>query len=111
MPKPFAVERLEKRVPMELPVQISGNQRIPGVETAFTENVSSRGARVVTVRRWRPEDRLQFASLPGDFRATARVAYCQSLRGEGFAIGLEFLEPTGQWVIHPPVGSGESLHG
>jgi hypothetical protein len=111
MPKSFAVERLEKRVPMELAVQISGNERVPGVETSFTENVSSRGARVVTVRRWQPGDRLLFASLPGDFRATARVAYCQTLRGEGFAIGLEFLEPSGQWVIRSLVGSGESLHG
>jgi hypothetical protein len=111
MPKSFAFDRLEKRVPMEVAVQISGNDRIPGVETSFTENVSSRGARVVTVRRWQPGDRLIFASLPGDFRATARVAYCQPLRGEGFAIGLEFLEPTGQWVIRSLVGSGESLHG
>jgi hypothetical protein len=111
MPKSFAFDRLEKRVPMEVAVQISGNERIPGVETAFTENVSSRGARVVTARRWQPGDRLLFASLPGDFRSTARVAYCQPLRGEGFAIGLEFLEPTGQWIIHSPGGPGESLHG
>ncbi len=107
MPKTFASARLEERLPIEVAVQISGNERIPGVETAFTENVSFRGARVVTVRRWQAGDRLLFASLPGDFRATARVAYCQPLRGEGFAIGLEFLEPSGRWVIHPPVGAGE----
>ncbi len=89
-------------------VQISGNERVPGVETTFTENVSSRGARVMTVRRWLPNDRLTIASLPGDFRATARVAYCQPLRGSGFAIGLEFLEPAGQWVVDPPAGSGGS---
>ena len=111
MSKAYAVERYEERIPMEVAVQISGNERIPGVETTFTENVSSRGARVVTVRRWKPEDRLEFASLPGDFRAKARVAYCQPQPGHGFAIGLEFLEPTGRWVIQPPVGSGGSLNG
>ncbi len=109
MAKAYAVERIEKRIPMEVAVQISGHQQTPGVETTFTENVSSRGARVVTVRRWQPEDRLAFASLPGDFLARARVAYCQALRGKGFVIGLEFLEPTGRWVIQPPVGSGVSL--
>ena len=101
MAKPLFVERIEKRVPMEVAVQIAGHLRDPGVETTFTENVSSRGARVVTVRRWHPNERLTIRSLPGGFRATARVAYCQPLRDSGFVIGLEFLEPAGQWVIHP----------
>ncbi len=111
MAKLVAVDRLEKRIPMEVMVQISGNERTPGVETTFTENVSSRGARVATMRRWQPNDRLTIASLPGDFRATARVAYCRPVRGNGFAIGLEFLEPAGQWVVHPPADSGVSLQG
>ena len=111
MAKAHVGKRVEKRLPMEVAVQISGHKRAPGIETTFTENVSSRGARVVTVRRWQPEDRLTFASLPGDFRATARVAYCQPLRGDGFAIGVEFLEPAGRWVVPPPVGSGESVNG
>lgn len=101
----MAKERLERRVPMAVAVQIAGNEKIPGVETTFTENVSSRGARVVTMRCWKTDDRLTIASLPGGFRATARVAYCEPVRGEGFAIGLEFLEPDGQWVIDPAAGS------
>ena len=102
MTKAFAVPRLEKRLPMELAVNIAGNRELPGVETTFTENVSSRGARVVTIRRWRTNERLTLISLPGDFRTPARVAYCEPLRGSGFAIGLEFLEPAGRWVISPP---------
>ncbi|MBI3670371.1 MAG: PilZ domain-containing protein [Acidobacteria bacterium] len=100
MARAFAVQRMEKRIPMEVAVQLSGNRQTPGVEMTFTEDVSSRGARVVTVRRWQPNDRVVIASLPGDFRATARVAYCQPRRGEGFAIGLEFLEPAGRWVVN-----------
>lgn len=111
MAKPYTVQRVEKRIPMEVAVQIAGNAKVPGLETTFTENVSSRGARVVTVRRWQAEDRLTIASLPGDFHALARVAYCQPLRGDGFAIGLEFLEPAGSWIVHPPAGSGESVNG
>jgi hypothetical protein len=102
--KAFAIKRREKRIPMSLAVQISGNEAHAGVETTFTENVSSQGARVVSIRRWETNDRMTFASLPGDFLTVARVAYCQPLRGEGFAVGLEFLEPAGRWVIHrPPV--------
>ncbi len=111
MAKSNLVKRLEKRIPMTVAVQISGNDRVSNVETAFTEDISSRGARVMTARRWEPEDRVTIVSLPGDFRATARVAYCQPLRGSGFAIGVEFLEPAGRWVVHPLVGSGESVNG
>src|SRR5271170_6388337 len=98
MPNIFDVERLETRIPMAVAVHISGHRRAPGVETTFTENVSSRGARVSSIRRWRPNETLEIESLPGNFRARARVAYCQP-QSEGYVIGLEFLEPSGRWVI------------
>ena len=99
MPKQFAARRSDKRIPMEVAVLLSGHKVTPGIESTFTENVSARGARVVSVRRWDTNDRLTLASRAGDFRATARVAYCQSLRETGYAVGVEFLEPDGQWVI------------
>jgi hypothetical protein len=102
MAKVYAIERTEPRVPMEVAVQIAGHPDTPGVEMTFTENVSARGARVLTWRRWKPNDRLLLASLPGDFQSSARVAYCEPRRGEGFAIGLELLRPSGKWVINPP---------
>jgi hypothetical protein len=94
--------RAEKRIPMEIPVLIDGHRRAPGSESTFTENVSARGARVVSVRRWDQDERLTFASRTGEFRSSARVAYCQSLQGDGFAIGVEFLEPKGRWVVQSP---------
>ena len=99
MPRAYTVERIEKRVPIEVAVHICGDERTPGVEQTFTENVSARGARVITGRRWRMNDLLMLASAC-DFQTVARVAYCQPRRGEGFAIGLEFLEPVGSWVVH-----------
>lgn len=102
MAKVFAIERAEQRVPMEVAVQIAGHPQTPGVEMTFTEDVSSRGARVITARRWQPNDRMMIASLPGNFQSLARVAYCHTRRGEGFAIGLEFVQPSGKWVINPP---------
>lgn len=95
----YSVPRAEKRIPMEVGVRISGHVDLPGIETTFTENVSSRGARVATSRRWRQNDRLILATLTGSFHSIARVAYCESVPSAGYAIGIEFLEPDGHWVI------------
>ncbi|MGA8220011.1 MAG: hypothetical protein WB780_00020 [Candidatus Acidiferrales bacterium] len=53
----------------------------------------------MSVRRWKPNDRLTITTLTGSFRALARVAYCQLVPETGFAVGLEFIEPNGKWVI------------
>jgi hypothetical protein len=98
----FAFHRAEKRILMEIPVLIDGHREAPGWESTFTENVSARGARVISVRRWEQGEPLKFASRTGEFRSSARVAYCQSLQGIGFAVGVEFLEPKGRWVVQSP---------
>jgi PilZ domain len=98
-PKNFSVPRREKRIPMEIGVQISGHAAQPGTEATFTENVSMRGVRVLTARRWKTNDRLTITTPAGSFHSIARVAYCQSVPEAGFAIGLELLEPTGAWVL------------
>jgi hypothetical protein len=43
-------------------------------------------------------------------RAKARAAGCQP-QSEGWAIGLEFLEPSGWWRVVTPVSSGKPLQG
>ena len=91
--------RAERRIPMEIGVYLEGNRQAPGAESTFTENVSERGARVVSSRRWEPNDRLTLSSRSGEFRSSARVAYCQPMQGDGFAVGVEFLEPQGRWVV------------
>ena len=95
----FRFNRVECRVPMEIPVLLDGHRRMPGTESTFTENVSARGARVVSTRRWELGERLTFASRTGEFRSSARVAYCEPLQSDGFAVGVEFLEPKGRWVV------------
>jgi hypothetical protein len=84
---------------MEIPVFLEGNRQLPGAEATFTENVSAKGARVVSIRHWEKDARLVLASRTGEFRSAARVAYCQPVHGEGYAIGVEFLEPQGRWVV------------
>jgi PilZ domain len=95
----FAFHRIEARVPMEIPVVLDGHRQMPGLEATFTENVSARGARVLSVRHWQKGDSLMLASRTGEFRSAARVAYCQPLHGEGYAIGVEFVDPRGRWVV------------
>lgn len=95
----YRFHRSENRIPMEIPVVLEGHRQIPGVESTFTENVSAKGARVVSTRRWDKGASLTFASRTGEFRSSARVAYCQSLHGDGYAIGVEFLDPVGRWVV------------
>jgi PilZ domain len=94
-----AFNRTENRIPMEIGVYLEGNRQVPGAESTFTENVSANGARVVSVRKWEPDDRLVFISRNGEFRSSARVAYCQPLQSDGFAIGVEFLETKGRWIV------------
>jgi hypothetical protein len=98
-PKTFSVVRREPRVPMEVGVHISGHQALPGTETTFTENVSSRGARVLSSRRWKINDQMVVMTLAGSFRSVARVAYCQHTADSEYAVGLEFVESNGGWVV------------
>jgi hypothetical protein len=99
IPKSFTAPRRETRIPMEVGVHITGHPALPGTETTFTENVSPRGARVLSTRRWKINDRLMLTTLTGSFRSVARVAYCQFVPETGFAVGLEFIEPSGNWVV------------
>ena len=94
-----SIRRVERRIPMEIPVVLEGHRDAPGTESTFTENVSARGARVTSTRHWDKDACLTFASRTGEFRSSARVAYCQPLHGDGYAIGVEFLEPMGRWVV------------
>lgn len=100
VPKSLSVRRRETRVPMEVGVQISRHDALPVAETTFTENVSAGGARVFSSRRWKINERLIIATLTGSFRSIARVAYCQNVQENGFAVGLEFLDSTGHWIVN-----------
>ena len=98
-PKSFNAVRREARIPMEVGVHISGHGAIPGTEATFTENVSSRGARVLSTRPWKINDQLIISTMTGAFKARARVAYCAMTPDSHFAVGVEFIEPNGRWVV------------
>ncbi len=66
-------------------------------ELTLTENISSRGGRVVTRSLWRANDSLVIKSLEGDLHSEARVIYRQAIREEVYAIGMELIAPHGNW--------------
>ena len=91
--------RREKRSPQRLVVLLSNGTQPAVAECASTENISAKGARVRTVRRWVPDTRVLVKSPLGALRGEARVVYCQTLRDTTFAVGLEFLGHTDACVI------------
>jgi len=90
--------RREKRRPQRLVVLLSNGTKPLDAECASTENVSTNGARVRTVRRWEPDTRVVVKSPLGELRAEARVVYCEALPDTTFAVGLEFPARTNAWV-------------
>src|SRR6201982_3361865 len=83
-------QRMEARIPTRVGLELSGPAEPLIYEITFTENVSRHGARVVTKRRWSPNDsvlvKLPQESLP----SRARITYCQPLKGDEFAMGVGY---------------------
>jgi hypothetical protein len=98
-PMQAIANRLEQRIPLTVRVDLcSLDIRHPARE-GLTENVSAHGARVVASTPWKENERLNLWALPGDFRARARVVYCERLGVHSFAIGLQLLASSGGWKI------------
>ncbi|MGB8474509.1 MAG: PilZ domain-containing protein [Candidatus Acidiferrum sp.] len=91
--------RLENRAPVRVTVDLSGLDVHTAAQQGITENVSARGARVVTSKPWQPNEHVKVRSLLGSLRSRARVVYCQPLGKDSFAIGLELFVSVGEWTM------------
>jgi PilZ domain len=85
----LAEQRTEARIPTRVGLELSGPDEPLIYEITFTENVSRHGARVVTKRRGSPNDSV-LVKLPQSLSCRARITYCQHLKGDEFAMGLQF---------------------
>jgi len=90
-------ERYEKRNATAVAVMLTSRDPVSRTELTLTENISGRGARVVTKTLWSANDSLVIKSLEGDLQSEARVIYRQPVRENVYAIGLELIAPTGNW--------------
>jgi hypothetical protein len=92
-------QRTEPRILTRVGLELSGPDEPLIYEITFTENVSRHGARVVTKRRWSPNDSV-LVKLPQErLFSRARITYCQPLKGDEFAMGLQF--SSFDWIGSP----------
>lgn len=101
---------MENRTPTHVAVDLSGFDVHAAAQQGITENVSARGARVVTSHPWRPNERVTVRSLLGSLRSRARVVYCQQLERGSFAIGLELCVSVGEWTLPQAQPAHRSTH-
>ena len=90
-------QRIERRIPAEIGLELASLNEPLIYEKAFTENASRHGARIVAKKPWRPNDHVVVRLPLGDGRSRARIAYCQALPGDAFAIGLQFSSVVHDW--------------
>jgi hypothetical protein len=94
---PFG-RRIEKRVPVEIPVYLASLREPRPAEKTRTENVSPHGARVLTKRRWQPNEEPLVTSAKGQPQLPVRVVYCRPISNGLFRIGLEFRGNAVSWI-------------
>jgi hypothetical protein len=99
--------RLEKRIPLSLPVQISNVYDPSTTERTTTENVCSLGMRLLTQKAKQLNERLMVNSLVGDLRTLARVVYCQRLPDGRFGIGIQFQGQSVNWQGRSLAGASD----
>jgi PilZ domain len=89
--------RQEKRLTLAVPLWLTSLDQPGELDWTVTENVSERGARIQTKRRWRVNESV-LVSLPPNFSAYGRVVYCQSLPSGNYVMGIEIGESSAAWL-------------
>lgn len=67
-------------------------------EIAPTIDISCHGARVVTRRKWQPDEQISVRSIRGNLYSRARIVHCQPYKENSFVIGIQMYYPTGDWT-------------
>ena len=100
--------RIEKRIRQAIPLELCTLHGQGSVERTITENVCSLGARVLTWRTMKPNERLMVRLIELNQRIQARVVYCQRLPDGRFGVGLQF-QGMSSWLTKHLGGTDESL--
>jgi hypothetical protein len=109
MEQQFVVERVENRVDMKLTAMLIGTHGKLGVEKAITENVSTRGVRVISTSDWFIDDTILVSLPAGHFTSAARVAFCDALGQGRFVMGLEFIGSSETLELNALASAPETL--
>jgi hypothetical protein len=90
--------RLEKRLPIIVVVRLAQAERAgtDREERTYTDNISSSGARIYSIRPWQLGDAVQVTPRNED-PARGKVVYCQTLQDGCFVIGVKFQDRPVMW--------------
>jgi hypothetical protein len=94
--------RVDKRLPIAVPMWLTSFQHPGPFEKAVSENVSAAGARIIVTGRWQPNDSIVILCSPGCI-ANAQVVYIQPISPDGtqFAVGLRLQSAAEGWPVKP----------
>ena len=73
--------RIEKRLPVSVPIYLAHLNELRAREQTVTENVSPHGARILTKRFWRTGEEALIARRTGEFLQVGRVVYSEQKNG------------------------------
>ena len=89
--------RYEKRTARAVTVELLSLDESRLNESVVTENVSSRGARIVTDLNCAPGKHLLVTVPKEGVKSLARVVYCQPMDSTKFAVGLQLVVRIEEW--------------
>ncbi len=89
----MTIGRIDRRMATSIAARLETIDRPLIREMVSIENISTRGARILSGRHWNAHDRVTMSGCCGGFRASAEIVYCHSLDDGRCAIGLKFNEP------------------
>jgi hypothetical protein len=89
--------RYEKRNPRALTVELLRLDESQFNVRTVTENVSPRGARIVTDSNCTPGKHVLLTAPEEGLKSLARVVYCQPLENTKLAVGLQLVVRVEEW--------------
>jgi hypothetical protein len=91
---------MERRLPIVVVVRLAQAERVgaDGEERTYTDNISSRGARLYSIRPWQLGDAVQVTPR-NENPACGNVVYCQTLDDGRFVIGVKFQDRPVSWSV------------
>jgi hypothetical protein len=89
--------RYEKRTARAVTVEVLRLDESQPDKRAVTENVSPRGARVVTELICAPGKHVLVTAPEEGVKSLARVVYCQRVESTKFAVGLQLVVRVEEW--------------
>jgi PilZ domain-containing protein len=92
--------RKERRLPIAVAVRLEVLDREGDKEPeqTYTDNLSARGARVMSARPWHAGEQAEITPVKEEARMCGEVVYCQKLDDGHFFIGLKFPHSRIPWV-------------